>query len=122
MRGMGANGPTSMSRATDGDGLAMPDSEGYIGTGGDEFRPLPWPQFEVPGPAIGALPSRETWIGVQWAPGQGGDTPGGGGAAMTFGETQPVETAWITDGVVTTPAAMHKPGSVGYSGARRSRA
>jgi hypothetical protein len=98
----------------------LPSSQGYIGTGGDMFRPRPR-QFAIPGPRIGVVAPRSDWIGTQWAPGQGGDTPGGGGAAL-IGETTAVETAWIQNGLVTPTNVSHAPGSVGFTGARRGRA
>lgn len=121
-RGHGANGPSSRSRVTDPTGLQLPMSQGYIGTGGVQFTPVSERTFETPGPVLGTIGPRSTWIGEQWAPGQGGDTPGGGGAAMTFGMNQPVMTAWITDGNVTPLALQHRPGTVGFVGSRRSGA
>ena len=120
-RGRGANGPISLSRATEASGMSYPGGQGYIGTGGDQFRPQSIPVFERPGPSIGTIGPRSTWIGAQWAPGQGGDTPGGGGAA-TQGELAPVGTLWILDGNVIPQALQHTPGTVGWVGSRRGAA
>ena len=116
----GAYGAVPISRLA-GWAPEYPASQGYIGTGGPEFAPPTAPVFELPGPVIGVVGPRSTWIGQQWAPGQGGDTPGGGGAAL-IGETHAVETAWVTNGAVTPQALQHRPGSVGFVGSRRSRA
>ncbi len=99
----------------------LPSSQGYIGTGGDAFRPMP--VFAVAGPLIGTIAPASDAIGVQWAPGQGGDTPGGGGAAL-IGDTMPVETAWVQDGFVVpaSVAVKHRPGTVGWISSRRGRA
>jgi hypothetical protein len=96
----------------------LPNSQGYIGTGGSEFRPLP--VFTVPGPPLNTAPM-PPGIGAQCAPGQGGDTPGGGGASM-IGEPVAVQCAWFQDGYVITPSRIHVPGTVGYRGARRGGA
>lgn len=117
---MGQVGPIGVSRLAGWPG-DLPATQGYIGTGGDMFRPTP--RFAIPGPSLGTIAPPEDAIGFQWAPGQGGDTPGGGGAAM-IGETFPVETAWIQNGLVIPRSAQgaHRPGTVGWVGSRRSRA
>jgi hypothetical protein len=116
--GDGPHGPIPVSRLAGWPGQ-LPASQGYIGTGGDEFRPRP--RFAVPGPTIGTIAPPDDAIGAQWAPGQGGDTPGGGGAAL-IGMTQAVETSWIVDGFVVPLRGAHQPGTVGFQGARRGRA
>ena len=116
---MGACGAIPMSRLA-GNSPRLPTSQGYIGTGGSAFVPNRV-VFLVPGPAIGAVAPPRDDIGVQWAPGQGGDTPGGGGAAM-IGQTRAVETAWIVDGLVVPNRQAHAPGSVGWIGTRRGKA
>jgi hypothetical protein len=98
----------------------LPAAQGYIGTGGGMFAPTPR-SFVVPGPVIGTIAPASDDIGQQWAPGQGGDTPGGGGAAL-IGNTTAVETAWIVDGLVVPIVRPHRPGSVGWQGSRRGRA
>ena len=119
---MGDNhsGPQPISRLA-GWHPQLPANQGYIGTGGAMF--LPMPVFAVAGPPIGTIAPSSDAIGIQWAPGQGGDTPGGGGAAM-IGETVAVETAWINDGLVVpaSVAVKHQSGTVGWIGSRRSRA
>ena len=119
---MGDNhpGPQPISRLAGWPG-ELPGSQGYIGTGGDEFRPMP--VFAMAGPLIGTIAPASDAIGVQWAPGQGGDTPGGGGAAL-IGSHVEVETAWVTDGFVVPISVLgpHKPGTVGFKSSRRSRA
>ena len=116
---MGACGAIPISRLA-GSSPRLPSSEGYIGTGGREFVPHRM-EFIVPGPAIGSIAPPTDAIGCQWAPGQGGDTPGGGGAAL-IGETMAVETAWLKDGFVVPVALVHAPGTVGWVGSRRARA
>lgn len=112
-------GPNPISRLA-GNNPQFPSSQGYIGTGGPQFQPLPKQLFSVPGPPIGVMTAPAGW-GTQFAPGQGGDTPGGGGSCA--GNTQGIETAWYTDGLVTPPMATYnKPGQVGARPSRRSRA
>ncbi len=106
----GAFGPIQLSRAC-GPSPSMPASQGYIGTGGSQFGPQP--VFTHPGPPDG-IQVMPPGYGIQFAPGQGGDTPGGGGNFM--GETAPVDTLWIVDGVVTPGMIQHKPGTVGWVG------
>jgi hypothetical protein len=109
---MGANGPIPISRLA-GRGQ-LPAVQGFISIAG--FSPPA--RFEVPGPPLNhTLPP--AGIGPQWAPGAGGDTPGGGGAFT--GETAPVETAWFQDGYVVTPSKIHNPGTVSARGPRRSQ-
>jgi hypothetical protein len=95
----------------------MPAAQGYIATGGDQFRPNP--ASFAPGrrqpPASGA---NLNGIGIPWAPGQGGDTPGGGGAGE-IGNTVAVDvSSWYNDGFVTPFNASHAPGSVGAKSRR----
>lgn len=115
----GWDGPVVLSRAT-GSGPEMPAAQGYFATGGEEFRPTPgvFVPGRVPPPPSGA---NLNGIGVPWAPGQGGDTPGGGGAGM-IGERRAVDTSgWITNGFVQPLDFSHAPGSVGAS-SRRGKA
>ena len=113
----GAFGPNPISRAA-APNPQLPSSQGYIGTGGDMFRPVP--RFVVPGPPDGLQVAPAGW-GVQFAPGQGGDTPGGGGSVA--GETHGIATAWYTDGLVTPPTDIpNRPGQVGARPSRRSNA
>jgi hypothetical protein len=116
---MGAYGPNPISRLA-GWKPQLPASQGYIGTGGAMFVPNE-KQFVVPGPIIGTIAPASDDIGQQWAPGQGGDTPGGGGAAL-IGNTTEVETAWIVDGLVVPVAQAHAAGTVGWVGSRRGKA
>ena len=117
--GGGANGPIPISRLA-GTAPQLPASQGYFGTGGREFAPLPQQVFELPGMALFDAPV--PGIGVQFAPGQGGDTPGGGGSY--WGEPYGVDTDWIIDGYVNPSALQprNRPGSVGFQGSRRSGA
>lgn len=119
---MAAVGPNPVSRAA-ARNPQMPANQGYFGTGGPEFVPPSRPAFSSPGPIIGTIAPPNLAIGVQWAPGQGGDTPGGGGAA-TAGQTFPVETAWVDNGLVVPMSSVirHRPGTVGWVSSRRSRA
>jgi hypothetical protein len=97
----------------------MPASQGYIGTGGSEFVPTLGALKFVPA-AFRPAPKSD-YIGMNWAPGQGGDTPGGGGAAL-IGETQQVDVAaWYSMGFVIPFNASHAPGAVGAQ-SRRGRA
>jgi len=115
---MSACGPNPISRAAARD-PRMPASQGYIGTGGREFLPTPGVFKFTPVPYRFAPVS--DWIGNHWAPGQGGDTPGGGGAAL-IGETQQVDVSkWYNQGYVTPYSASRAPGSVGAQ-SRRGRA
>lgn len=115
-------GPNPISRAATRD-PQMPQNQGYFGTGGPEFVPLPYAIFDLPGPVIGTVAPASLGIGTQWAPGQGGDTPGGGGAA-TRGMTHAVETGWIKDGYVVPAGKVvhHAPGTVSWVGSRRGGA
>ena len=117
---MGQVGAIPISRLA-GNHPIMPADQGFIGTGGDEFRP--WPMFVAGAPLLGFAVPSPPGIGLQWAPGQGGDTPGGGGAS-TAGQHVAVETALLKDGLVvpTSQIYPHRPGSVAPSGPRRSRA
>ena len=117
--GPGAFGPSAISRAA-GSGPMYPAAQGYVGTGGDEFRPLPQQVFELPGRA--AFDAPVPGIGIQFAPGQGGDTPGGGGSFR--GEVVAVPTTWIIDGYVNPSALQprNRPGQVGFQGSRRGGA
>ena len=110
-------GPIQLSRVC-GPGLDLPYSQGYVGTGGDSFRPNPR-VYVVPGPGINRAPM-PPGNGPQWAPGQGGDTPGGGGQVL--GQLSAVQTLWITEGIVTPQALQHKPGTIGFTGSRRGGA
>jgi hypothetical protein len=112
-------GPNPISRLAGWPGV-LPASQGYIGTGGPMFQPVP-KVFVIPGPVIGEIAPEADDIGIQWAPGQGGDTPGGGGAAM-IGNTVEVETAWLVAGFVVPIQQKHASGSVGWIGSRRGRA
>lgn len=114
---MGADGPNPISRLA-APNPQMPSAQGFISI--QSFQPADF-QRPKPGPLIGQAAARSTWIGFQWAPGQGGDTPGGGGAAL-IGQTMPVETAWINKGQVMPNALQHKPGTVGWVGSRRGGA
>lgn len=116
---MTAMGAVPISRAAALD-PQLPASQGYFGVGGPEFLPQ-GKVFVVPGMPIGSIAPPTLAIGVQWAPGQGGDTPGGGGAA-TLGQTTEVTTAWYVDGIVQAPRQAHKPGTVGPVGYRRGPA
>lgn len=112
----GACGPVPISRAA-APNPQMPSNQGFVSI--QQFQPMP--RNRAPGlvPLIYA-PSQDA-IGVQWAPGQGGDTPGGGGAAC-IGMFTAVDTAWIENGLVTPLPYQHLPGTVGFVGSRRSRA
>ncbi len=112
----GAFGPIQLSRAC-GPSPMMPVSQGYIGTGGTTF--MPTPRFVVPAPPLG-IQQMPAGYGVQFAPGQGGDTPGGGGTVP--GDVIPVQSAWIVDGTVMPLSIQHIPGTVGFVGSRRSGA
>jgi len=116
---MTACGTIALSRAAVP--IELPDAQGY--TSVQSFKPAPF-FHPIPGPRIGVIAPPSSWIGDQWAPGQGGDTPGGGGAAETFGECEPVATTWIDKNGLVVPGALqhHAPGSVGFQGARRGRA
>lgn len=98
--------------------LAMPSAQGFITIQG---RQPPAEETPVSGPRIGTVGPRSSWIGTQWAPGQGGDTPGGGGAA-TQGMTEAVTTAWMVDGYVQPPKKAHVGGQVRWQGSRRGNA
>jgi hypothetical protein len=114
---MGQVGAIPISRLA-GNSPQLPNSQGYIGTGGSAFRPTPG--FLVPAPPLGVAQEPQGY-GMQFAPGQGGDTPGGGGnfPGLNVG----VATAWYTDGLVTPPAATYnEPGQVGARPSRRSGA
>ena len=121
-QGRGQNGPASRSRATDVGDIQMPASQGYVGTGGDQFRPQTYTAFEHKGPSIGTAGPHSTWIGSQFAPGQGGPTPGGGGFGVGMGSDVPVQTLWVSDGNVIPQALQHQPGHVGWVGSRRGAA
>ena len=114
----GASGTIQLSRAC-GPYPNLPASQGFIGTGGSMFMPQSQVIFEQKGPLLGDQIEPHGY-GTQFAPGQGGDTPGGGGSVK--GETAAVRTNWINDGMVTPVALQHRPGSVGWVGSRRSRA
>jgi hypothetical protein len=116
---MSACGAVPISRLA-GWSPQMPAAQGYIATGGPMFRPNPIVFAMVTDPPFASGANLDA-IGLQWAPGQGGSTPGGGGAAM-IGETMAVETAWIQDGLVVPPTKAHVPGTVGWMSSRRSRA
>lgn len=116
---MGASGPIALSRGVVK--MQMPATQGWIMVGGE-----PPPKFEAPhpGPRIGTAAPRSSWIGYQWAPGQGGDTPGGGGAALPGGMSQAPELVWDLKGYIIPKSQVrrHNPGSVGWVGSRRSGA
>lgn len=114
----GQHGPVQLSRAA-ATALQMPAAQGFIGTGGVDFQPANRAVFTVGGHIIG-LPAVVSY-GPQFAPGQGADTPGGGGSCE--GTTMAVETRWLTNGrVVPASQLAHQPGTVGWVGSRRSRA
>ena len=116
---MGACGPIPVSRAANP--VTLPAAQGYDSTQGL----MPAPFFRpVSGPPIGSMAPLSTWIGDQWAPGQGGDTPGGGGAGETFGGAVPVTTSWLDKNGLVVPSALqrHVSGTVGFQGARRGKA
>ena len=102
--------------------MSMPASQGFIGTGGAQFRPMTAQAFEEPGTRIGTTGARSTWIGDQFAPGQGGPTPGGGGFGAGMGQDQAVQTLWVLDGNVIPQALQHQPGHIGWVGSRRGAA
>lgn len=110
-------GPVQLSRAAPR--LSLPGTQPWWGVSG-----YPPPAFERPlsGPVIGV--AGHAGIGYQFAPGQGGDTPGGGGAAVPGGMTQAVEYTGEVKGFVLPRSAgrRHVPGTVGWIGARRSGA
>lgn len=115
---MGASGPNPISRAA-APNPQLPYMQGWISPASDQPAPFGHP---MPGPLIGVIGPRTTWIGYQWAPGQGGDTPGGGGAA-TAGQTIAVQTQWFKNGLVIPMSQQpHVSGTVGWVGTRRSRA
>lgn len=115
---MGQIGPVPISRAA-ATNPQLPSYQGYVST--EQFAPTP--RFIVPGPPLG-VQVMAPGIGMQWAPGQGGDTPGGGGASM-IGMTQDVQTLLIQDGLVVPLGQVygpHRPGTVGPTALRRGRA
>jgi hypothetical protein len=116
---MGASGPNPISR------LAvppmLPGDQPWQGVQGLAANPDTRP---IPGPPYGVAPSRDTWIGAQFAPGQGGDTPGAGGFGAGMGNTTPPQTQWVVDGYIVPQSQQgpHNPGWVSWVGSRRSGA
>src|SRR5580658_863363 len=105
----GIAGPVRLSR--NAVHLQLPGTQGYL-----SLAHMPMPKWEAPvsGPRIGTIAPITDGIGMQWAPGQGGDTPGGGGAGMTFGQHVPVEVQGYKKGYIIPRSAYgaHKPGTV----------
>lgn len=114
---MAACGPVSLSRAAHP--LSLPGSQPWVNIA---FQPPPASERPISGPVIGV--AGHAGIGYQFAPGQGGDTPGGGGAAVPGGLTYAVEYTGEVKGFVLprSAGALHRPGEVGWVGARRSGA
>lgn len=115
--GTGPHGPISYSRAAHP--LSLPQDQPYTLPSG---MPPPVTERPMPGPLIGV--AGHIGIGYQWAPGQGGATPGGGGAALPGGLTRAETQDWTIQGFVIpkTSSARHTPGTVGWVGTRRSEA
>ena len=113
---MAAVGPVSLSRAAHP--LTLPAAQGWIMTSG---QPPPSYEAPIPGPVIGVAGHRG--YGYQWAPGQGGDTPGAGGAGVPGGDTSVVTQDAIVRGyAIPASVTAHVPGTVGWIGVRRSGA
>jgi hypothetical protein len=117
--GHGANGPIPFTRCGP---IELPAAQGFRGVYGEQFRPAPSLVFTVGGPAIGTMAPATMYLGPPFAPGQGGDTPGGGGAIP--GLHDEVQTDWLVDGAVNPQAIAHPPGVTSWtsSPARRARA
>ncbi len=108
-------GPIPLSRAAPR--MQLPGTQPWVPQWG---IPVPKDLAPIPGPRIGTRDHEK--LGYQFAPGQGADTPGAGGAGVPGGETAPVETLWFWNGYVIPQSKWgpHPPGTVGWIGSRRS--